>query len=61
MAKQPPLDWLRFIDPATPAITLKEIRNDPSIYLLPESDEDPCSDVLSASGKALSKRAGGVV
>jgi hypothetical protein len=34
------LDWLHRVDPTSGHLTLADLRREPSIYLLPESDDD---------------------
>lgn len=36
--RQPFLDWLHTADPTSADITLEELSNEPSIYLIPECD-----------------------
>ena len=38
--KQPFLDWLHATDPTSADITLPELTEDPTIYLIPECDSD---------------------
>ena len=40
IAKQPLLDWLQFTDPGEPPTTLDEVNDEPSIYLIPECEDD---------------------
>jgi hypothetical protein len=37
---QPFLDWLRSVDPASTNLKLEDLRQEPSIYLLPEFDNN---------------------
>jgi len=47
--KQPFLDWLRTADPTSGGITLGELEQDPTIYLIPECDTE--GDVRKALRK----------
>jgi len=38
--KQPFLDWLRSVDPTSRRLTIRDLGHEPSIYLLPEADDD---------------------
>src|SRR5579872_1122324 len=38
--KQPFLDWLHGVDPKSHHLTLDELRDDATVYLLPESDSE---------------------
>ncbi len=38
--KQPFLDWLQTVDPTSSNLTLPELANEPSIYLIPECETD---------------------
>ena len=38
--QQPFLDWLQTVDPTSHHITLRELANEPSIYLIPECETD---------------------
>ena len=49
IAKQPFLDWLHSVDPTSQHLTLDDLNEDQSIYLLPESESD------EQSGKNLRK------
>ena len=40
IAKQPLVDWLQSTDPGEPAMTLEEANDEPSIYLIPECEDD---------------------
>ena len=45
--KQPFLNWVNAVDPTDSKVTLKQIQEDPSIYLVPECDTaDDIADVL---------------
>ena len=39
--KQPFLDWLHRVDSSSGQLTLTDLEDDPSIYLLPECDLEP--------------------
>src|SRR5713226_1624385 len=39
-AKQPFLDWLHSVDPTSRHLTLADLNQEPSVYLLPDSDSD---------------------
>ena len=48
--KQPFLDWLHSIDPSSADLTLADLHQDPTVYLLPESGSDPeAINLLAAS------------
>jgi hypothetical protein len=51
-AKQPFLVWLHSIDPTSRHLTLADLNQEPSVYLLPDSDTDEkaarCVDKLCA-------------
>ena len=38
--KKPFLDWLNFIDPNGPTVTLNQLNIDPTVYLVPEFDNE---------------------
>jgi hypothetical protein len=38
--RQPLLDWLNAVDPTNVNLTLREVIEDPTIYLIPECDTD---------------------
>ena len=38
--KQPFLDWLHRVDPTSGELTLKDLRRDPNVYLLPTCDTE---------------------
>jgi hypothetical protein len=45
--RQPFLDWLHKADPTSHGLTLRELSQEPTIYLIPECDtEEDVSDVL---------------
>ena len=39
-AKQPVFDWLHAVDPTSHNLSLKDLNEEPSVYLLPESKND---------------------
>jgi hypothetical protein len=46
-AKEPMLAWLRSVDPTSHELTLAELREEPTVYLLPEcEDEKAVTSVL---------------
>ena len=47
--KQPLLDWLHSVDPTSVKVTLRDLRKDPTIYLLAESESDSDAENLLAS------------
>src|SRR5437016_14599518 len=47
--KQPLLDWLHSVDPTSADVTLRDLRNDPTIYLLAEAEGDSEAENLLAS------------
>lgn len=38
--KQPFLDWVNSVEPTSPNITLRDVQDEPTIYLVPEIDSD---------------------
>jgi len=40
IAKQPFLDWLHSLDPTSQDLTLNDLNEEPTVYLLPEVDGD---------------------
>jgi hypothetical protein len=40
MPAQPFLDWLHQVDPTSVKLTLEDLRREPTIYLLPECEND---------------------
>lgn len=40
MPAQPFLDWLHRVDPTSTELTLEDLRGDPTIYLLPECENE---------------------
>ena len=40
MPAQPFLDWLHRADPTSAELTLEDLRREPTVYLLPESDTE---------------------
>ena len=46
--KQPLLDWLHSVDPTSAEVTLKILREDPTVYLLAECGSDPEAENLLA-------------
>jgi len=58
MPAQPFLDWLRRADPTSAALSLEDLRREPTIYLLPEYGSereargylrDYCSEIYRSS------------
>lgn len=51
--KQPFLDWLRRVDPTSADITMEELKSEPTLYLLPdcEDDEHMVAHVRKASAR----------
>jgi hypothetical protein len=45
--KQPLLDWLHSVDPTSAEVTLKILREDPTVYLLAECGSDPEAETSS--------------
>jgi hypothetical protein len=42
--KEPFLNWLHSIDPTSSAITLDDLSEEPTVYLLPECEDDEAVD-----------------
>ena len=55
-AKQPFLDWLHSIDPTSQGLTLEDLNNEPTVYLLPEArgDEEAAACVRRHSKEIFS-------
>jgi len=49
VVEQPFRDWLRSVDPTSADLTLADLQRDPTVYLLPEADDDPEAAKLLAA------------
>jgi hypothetical protein len=52
LPKQPVLDWLHSVDPASTDIALENLHQEPTLYLLAESESDEDAESLLAKSCA---------
>ena len=50
--KQPVLDWLHAVDPTSAEITIEDLRKEPTVYLVAESESDEHAEKLLAKSCA---------
>ena len=50
--KQPVLDWLHALDPTSVEITIEDLRKEPTVYLVAESESDEHAEKLLAKSCA---------